>query len=80
MSAWVEGAQRRGDIWRFEQTGKQLMLYLTELPPRGTSSVQYRLQATMPVRAADGGAVAALYYQRQQQSHAASQLLTATGD
>jgi hypothetical protein len=47
----------------YEITGKQLMLYLSALPASGTQTFKYRLQATMPVTASDGGAEVYLYYQ-----------------
>jgi len=54
----------------YEITGKQLMLYLSSLAASGTQTFKYRLQATMPVTASDGGAQAYLYYQPNQRSAA----------
>jgi alpha-2-macroglobulin-like protein len=54
----------------YEITGKQLMLYLSALPASGTQTFNYRLQATMPVTASDGGAEVYLYYQPKQRSAA----------
>jgi hypothetical protein len=56
----------------YEITGKQLMLYLSALPASGSQTFQYRLQATMPVTASDGGAEVYLYYQPKQRSAAAA--------
>jgi hypothetical protein len=56
----------------YEITGKQLMLYLSALPASGTQTFKYRLQATMPVTASDGGAEVYLYYQPKQRSAAAA--------
>jgi hypothetical protein len=52
----------------YEITGKQLMLYLSALPPSGTQTFKYHLQATMPITASDGGAEVYLYYQPKQRS------------
>jgi hypothetical protein len=52
----------------YEITGKQLMLYLSALPASGLQSFKYRLQATMPVTASDGGTEVYLYYQPKQRS------------
>ena len=54
----------------YEITGKQLMLYLSALPASGSQTFKYRLQATMPVTASDGGAEVYLYYQPKQRSAA----------
>jgi uncharacterized protein YfaS (alpha-2-macroglobulin family) len=54
----------------YEITGKQLMLYLSTLPASGTQTFKYRLQATMPVTASDGGAEVYLYYQPKERSTA----------
>ena len=56
----------------YEITGKQLMLYLSVLPASGSQTFKYRLQATMPVTASDGGAEVYLYYQPKQRSAAAA--------
>jgi hypothetical protein len=54
----------------YEITGKQLILYLSALPASGTQTFKYRLQATMPVTASDGGSEVYLYYQPKQRSAA----------
>ncbi|MBN2573761.1 MAG: alpha-2-macroglobulin [Deltaproteobacteria bacterium] len=54
----------------YEMTGKQLMLYLSSLPASSTQTFKYRLQATMPVSASDGGSEVYLYYQPKQRSAA----------
>ena len=57
----------------YEITGKQLMLYLSALPASGSQTFKYRLQATMPVTASDGGAeVYAQAAQRRQSRDPAS--------
>jgi hypothetical protein len=78
MSEDLAEYRRQGALSHFEQTGKQLILYLTALTPRQNQTYQYRLRASMPVRAADGGASVQLYYQPEQKTQAASQLLVAT--
>ncbi len=60
---------------QYELTGKQLILYLTTLSPSAVLSLKYRLQATMPVKAADGGAEAHLYYEPAQRTVAAATTL-----
>jgi uncharacterized protein YfaS (alpha-2-macroglobulin family) len=75
LDAYVANNQ----ISRYEQTGKQIILYVTALPARGNLSISYRLRANMPVHAADGGARVQLYYQPNQTAQAASTLLVATG-
>ncbi|MGD8861949.1 MAG: MG2 domain-containing protein [Myxococcales bacterium] len=67
-----------GELSRFEKTGKQLILYLSRLEASETRTLRYRLRATMPVRAADGGAEAYPYYQPDVTTSAESTLLTAT--
>jgi uncharacterized protein YfaS (alpha-2-macroglobulin family) len=61
-----------GVLSAYEMTGKQLMLYLSSLPASGTQTFKYRLQATMPVTASDGGSEVYLYYQPKQRSSASA--------
>jgi hypothetical protein len=68
-----------GALSRYEHTGKQLILYVTSLPAQGTLALQYKLQASMPVTAADGGGQVYLYYQPDQRALASSTLLTVGG-
>jgi uncharacterized protein YfaS (alpha-2-macroglobulin family) len=68
-----------GKISRYERTAKQLILYVTALPARSKLELTYRLRATMPVRAADGGSRVSLYYQPDQKATAASTTLVVTG-
>ena len=65
-----------GVLSKAEPTGKQLTLYLTKLAPSATLDLAYRLRATMPVTASDGGGEAHLYYQPEKQSAVASTTLT----
>jgi hypothetical protein len=65
-----------GKLSKYEKTGKQLTLYITSIAASATEPFSYRLQATMPVKAADGGAVVYPYYEPDQKSQAESQLLT----
>jgi hypothetical protein len=67
-----------GLLSRYEKTGKQLILYLSQLDGSETRLLRYRLRADMPVRAADGGAEAHPYYQPDASTSADSTLLTAT--
>jgi hypothetical protein len=59
----------------YELTGKQVLLYLPGLPARQSRSIRYRLKAVMPVRAADGGGEAFLYYQPEQRAVARANTL-----
>ena len=66
-----------GTISKFETTGQQLILYVTALAPKATLTLSYKLQATMPVTAVDGGAEVRLYYQPEKRARVAAQTLTA---
>ena len=68
-----------GVLSSFEQTGKQLTLYLQELGPSALEQLQYRLVATMPVRAADGGAQIYPYYEPKRRTTASATLLEVLG-
>ncbi len=68
---------RAGTLSHYETTGKQLNLYLTQLAAAAVQEISYRVRATMPVKAADGGAVVYPYYQPTQKSSAASTVLEA---
>ncbi|MEY4548043.1 MAG: hypothetical protein RL685_4238, partial [Pseudomonadota bacterium] len=67
-----------GQLSRAEVTGKQLILYVSELGANQTLSFQYSLSATLPVRASDGGAEVALYYEPERKSQAPAVTLTVT--
>ncbi|WP_437972064.1 MG2 domain-containing protein [Sorangium sp. So ce260] len=69
-----------GQLSKFEVTGKQLILYVKEIPAGGAADFDYRLQATMPVRAEDGGAEVHPYYQPEQRSFSEAQVLQVTGE
>jgi hypothetical protein len=66
-----------GTLSHYETTGKQLNLYLSQLAAAAVQAISYRVRATMPVRAADGGAEVYPYYQPDQKSTAASTVLEA---
>jgi hypothetical protein len=66
-----------GTISKFETTGQQLIVYVTALASKATLSLSYKLQATMPVTAVDGGAEVKLYYQPDKRAVVAAQTLTA---
>ena len=61
----------------YELTARQLILYVSTLAPSATQKFLYHLQATMPVKASDGGTVAALYYQPDQKTSAPAVTLQA---
>jgi hypothetical protein len=59
---------------KFESTGKQLNLYVSKLAAKETQSYSYRLRATMPVKAEDGGGQVFPYYQPDEKTSASSTL------
>lgn len=65
-----------GVLSKAEPTGKQLTLYLTKLGPSATLDLSYRLRATMPVTASDGGGEAHLYYEPEKRSAVKSTTFT----
>jgi hypothetical protein len=64
---------RQGTLSRYELTGRQVVLYLTSIAPKASTTFSYRLQALMPVKAVDGGAEAHLYYEPTARAQAAGQ-------
>jgi hypothetical protein len=71
----LEAYLAKGSLSRYELTGRQLILYLTALAPKASVDFAYHLQATMPVKAVDGGAEAHLYYEPTQRALVASHSL-----
>jgi hypothetical protein len=67
-----------GTLSRFEVTGKQLILYVSELAPNATLRFDYRLKATLPVKASDGGGSVYPYYQPDQKQTVAEQTIEVT--
>ncbi|MFO0661304.1 MAG: alpha-2-macroglobulin family protein, partial [Polyangiaceae bacterium] len=67
-----DGYLSSGVLSKVETTGRQLILYVSKIAPSATLSLSYRLRATMPVSAADGGAVVFPYYQPTATSSASS--------
>ncbi|HKP63848.1 MAG TPA: MG2 domain-containing protein [Polyangiales bacterium] len=70
---------RNRTISQYERTAKQLILYITALPANAKQELKYRLKATMPVRAQDGGSLVYLYYQPEQRAQGAASTLVVTG-
>ena len=66
----LDAYKQSGQLSSYDLTGKQLILYLSALPPSSTTTFKYHLRATMPVKATDGGAEAYLYYQPDQKTSA----------
>lgn len=64
----LDAYKKGGTLSHYEITGKQLLLYVSALKPSATLAIKYRLRATMPVRASDGGGEAYLYYQPEQRA------------
>jgi hypothetical protein len=65
---------------KFDLTGKQLTLYVSRLNAAQTQSFSYRLRASMPVKATDGGGEAFLYYEPTQRAHAPGTTVEATAN
>jgi hypothetical protein len=61
---------------KYEVTGKQVVLYISQIAAASDVKLHYGLHATMPVRASDGAAEAHLYYQPSDKSHAQEQQIT----
>jgi alpha-2-macroglobulin-like protein len=64
-----------GTLSKVEVTGKQIILYLTELGAQADQLFTYRLRATMPVKASDGGGSVYPYYQPNEKTETAAQTL-----
>ncbi len=64
-----------GAVSRVETTGRQVIIYVSELAANQQLALTYRLRATMPVTASDGGGSVHLYYQPDQKSSVAEQTL-----
>ena len=62
-------------ISKYEITGKQVLLYVSQIAASATVRMQYGLTATMPVLASDGAAEAYLYYQPTVRTQSAAQTL-----
>jgi uncharacterized protein YfaS (alpha-2-macroglobulin family) len=69
-----------GQLSHYEKTGKQLILYVSSLDPNAGRAYDYRLRATMPVRAVDGGAEAHLYYEPEKTTSTPAQMLAAMAE
>jgi alpha-2-macroglobulin-like protein len=66
----LDAYKTQGVLSAYELTGQQLILYVPSLAAGTSQTFAYHLLATMPVKASDGGAVVALYYQPDQKSAA----------
>ena len=67
-------------ISRCDVTGKQSIIHLTSLGANSQHDLNYRLQAMMPVKAADGGAEAHPHYEPSSRTTAASTTLEVTAN
>ncbi|MFT3921379.1 MAG: MG2 domain-containing protein [Myxococcales bacterium] len=63
---------------KYELTPRQLILYVSSLETDEVRSFQYRLRATMPVKASDGGAEVYPYYEPARKSQAPGVTLVAS--
>lgn len=78
MTEDLEAYKQAGVLSHYELTGKQVTLYLSELAAGATQAFEYRIKATMPVKAEDGGAEAYPYYEPDTTTSAESTLITVT--
>lgn len=65
-------------IERYEFTGRQIIVYLTDVPSGQQYTFNYRLQARFPIRAQSGSSTAYDYYTPDQQATAQPQRITVT--
>jgi hypothetical protein len=72
-TAGLQKYLQSGVLSKYEDTGRQLILYITKLPPSATQTFEYALTATLPVTAVDGGAEARLYYEPEKKARKAAQ-------
>lgn len=63
---------------KYEVTPRQLVLYVSEIPAGATASYTYRLRATLPIKASDGGAKVYPYYEPESSSQAPATTLQAS--
>ena len=63
MTEDLEGHKREKTIRTYEMTGRQLILYLDDIPVGKSASVDYRLKARYPVKAQTGESEVRMYYQ-----------------
>jgi hypothetical protein len=61
---------------QYEITGKQLILYVSSLAAGRSLPLTYHLDASMPVKASDGGAAAMMYYEPHKNASAPATTLT----
>jgi hypothetical protein len=80
MTEDLDVYQTNGVLAKYELTAKQLTLYVAELKGGVTQQFSYRLKATMPVKASDGGAKVNPYYEPDKVSSDAAQILEVTAD
>jgi hypothetical protein len=72
-SADLDALVAANTLSKYELTGKQVLLYISQLAPSASLPIVYHLVATMPVQASDGAAEAHLYYEPSQSSQTAPQ-------
>jgi hypothetical protein len=73
----LDGYKTSGVLSHYEVMPAQVTLYVSELAPSSAAALSYRLTATMPVRVADGGAEAYLYYEPAERVVAEAQTVEA---
>jgi len=71
VTADLEKLKSAKVIRSFELTGRQLLLYLDDLPVGKTAVLSYRLSARYPVNAATGDSEVRLYYRSDQKARQA---------
>jgi uncharacterized protein YfaS (alpha-2-macroglobulin family) len=71
----LDAMKREKVIRNFELTGRQLLIYLDELPLDKTVVLHYGLKSRYPVKAATGESEARLYYQGEVKSSQAPRMI-----
>ncbi len=67
-----------GTLSRYDVTGKQIILYLTQIAPAATATFTYHLVASMPVDTVDGGGEVKRYYEPDVRAMSAAKSLKVT--
>ena len=78
VTADLEALVERGIVARYELTGRQILLYLTNVPSGQIFQIPYRLQARFPIKAQTGRSQAYDYYTPDRQDTQPPQRITVT--
>jgi uncharacterized protein YfaS (alpha-2-macroglobulin family) len=78
LTADLDALAANGQIERYELTGRQIILYLTNVPSGQVYDFTYRLQARFPIRAQTPNSTVYDYYTPEQQATEAPQRIVVT--